>query len=698
MHDPQNSPEQPLRGQRLGDRRVRARRPYAPFFRYVRANVFEARPDEPTGRVERVLAKARRVLFGRALPSSEELGERLPGWLALPVFSSDAMSSVAYGPEAVLYTLLAAGTAAFVWLMPIMGIILVVLTLITVSYRQTIKAYPGGGGSYIVAHANLGVLPGLTAAAALLTDYVMTVAVSVSAGVFALASAFPIIHGFRVELIVISILIVMAVNLRGLRESGAVFALPTYIFLGSTMLTIAIGLVRLALGQQLQVTGVEPAHVPVEALGVLLVMRAFADGGSALTGTEAVANGVPAFRPPEWKNAQQTMLMMSLLLGTMLVGIAYLALRLGALPSEAESVLSQVTRTTVGMGPLYYVLQLSTMGILIIAAQTSFADFPRVASILAKDGYFPRQFSFQGERLAFNNGIVVLAAISVVLVVAFEGNVEALIPLYAIGVYTAFTLSQAGMVRHWFTERGPGWRRTALFNGLGALATGVVALVFGIAKFALGAWIIILVVPILVAAMLFVKGEYDKEAREIELRREDVAEVDRRRRVIVTASALNRAVMHAIAVAHSMSADVEVVHVTADPVQGEAFRDDLQAMVPEGVHVVTVESPYRSLVRPFMRYIEASQQYDPDEELVVLIPEHFARHWWDRFLYNQNAHRLRARLVGRKGVTVIDVPYSREAPRQRRRRRLVGPEGFDEAGTVLGVDEAPVEGETAPIA
>jgi amino acid transporter len=653
-----------LPGHKPGDRRVRVERPYARYFRHETSGVLSAKlaAEEAATPLGRALARVRGVLFGRPLTSEADILERLPKWKALPVFSSDAMSSVAYGPEAAMYVLLAAGTIAFAWLMPIMGLILVVLLLITLSYRQTIRAYPNGGGSYIVAHANLGEVPGLVAAAALLTDYVLTVAVSVSAGVFNLASAFPPLQPVYVPLIVVSIFGVMLVNLRGIRESGSILAWPTYIFLGSTLLTIAIGLARVVLGDAPHVTGVTPYPVPLESLGILLVARAFANGCSALTGTEAVANGVPAFKPPEARNAQTTMVMMSILLGTMLLGIAYLAVASGATPSaQLESVLSQVGRATVGRSPLYYILQISTMGVLVIAAQTSFADFPRVGAILAKDGYFPRQFAFRGERLAFNSGIVVLAIISMVLVIVFGGHVESLIPLYALGVYTAFTLSQTGMIHHWSVERSPGWRWSALLNGLGAVATGVVVIVFAIAKFTEGAWIIIVVVPILVGLMLFVHREYEAESYGLAVRVDVHIPQPGPQHVVVVAPSFSRAVVQAIRVAQTMSRDVDVVHVTADLDEGERFLERVEAQL-EGVRVVIVESPYRSLVNPFVRYLEVSRSEHPAEVTVVLIPEYVPRHWWDRILYNQNANRVRTALVGRRDFVVLDVPYRREEP------------------------------------
>jgi amino acid transporter len=613
---------------------------------------------EPTTNFGRTLATSRRIVFGRPLSSEEELGERLTKIKALPVFSSDVMSSVAYATEASMFTLLAAGTASFYLLMPISVAIIGVLALVTISYRQTIRAYPNGGGSYIVAKANLGPLAGLIAAAALLVDYVLTVAVSVSSGVQAVASAFPALFPFAVPLIVLAIVLVTAANLRGLRESGTLFASPTYIFLGTMLLLLGVGIFQSLTGNAPHVTRVVAAPVPPETFGLLLVLRAFADGCSAMTGTEAVANGVPAFKPPEWKNAQQTMLVMSVLLGTMFLGTSYLAGVSGALPAASgESVLSQIGRSVFGVTPLYYVLQFATMGILVLAAQTSFADFPRVASILARDGYFPRQFAFRGERLAFNTGIVVLALLSIVLVVVFNGRVDLLIPLYAVGVFTAFTLSQSGMVRHWLAERGAGWRRSAFINGIGATATGIVAVVFAIAKFSQGAWIVLIIVPVLVAAMVFIGRQYQHEARSLEVKpRVVIPPPNRPQHVIVAAPAFSRAVVQAIRVAQTMGSTVEVVHLTADRAEGEGFLDRVQAQVP-GTEVVVVESPYRTLINPLLHYLESRHAEDPNEVSIVLLPVYVARHWWQRLLYNQNTKRIRDALVGRKDVVVLDVPY-----------------------------------------
>ena len=649
-----------LRGQKPADRRVRVTRPESKYFRYAAPGVVVARPTaiEPRTRLGRMGFAARRRLFGHPLQSEEEITQRLPKWKALPVFSSDVMSSVAYATEASLFTLLGVGTLAFGWLLPISLAIVGVLALVTLSYRQTIRAYPNGGGSYIVARANLGVLPGLIAAAALLTDYVLTVAVSVSSGVQALYSLFPPLLPVAVPLIVLFILLVMAVNLRGIRESGTIFAAPTYIFLGSALRMIGAGVLRTVLGHPPEVTGVIPAQVPAETFGVLLLMRAFADGCSAMTGTEAVANGVPAFKPPEWKNAQTTMLVMSVLLATMFLGTSFLAHVSGALPSASgESVLSQIGRSVYGPGPLWYLLQLSTMGILVLAAQTSFADFPRVASILAKDGFFPRQFSFRGERLAFNAGIVALALVSIVLVVAFRGRVEALIPLYAIGVFTAFTLSQAGMVRHWYKERGPGWRRSAFLNGLGATTTAIVVAIFAIAKFALGAWIILLVVPILVILMLFVQRQYSRGILELAVDPDLVwgAPVHRRR-VVIPVFDVRWDVIQAVRFGRSMSDDITAVYVTDDVATGEQVRERFERQLP-GIQFVIVESPYRNLIDPLIRYLEVAAERDSSSVTVVLLPERMTHHWWEHILFNQNIHRIRDALTGRPDILVADVPF-----------------------------------------
>ena len=653
-----------LRGQKPGDRRVRVTRPESRYFRYAGPGVMVARPAaiEARTRAGRAAIIARRTLFGSPIATAQEIDERLPKWKALAVFSSDVLSSVAYATEASMFTLLAVGTVAFSYLMPIALLIVGLLVLVTFSYRQTIRAYPNGGGSYIVARANLGVLPGLVAAAALLTDYVLTVAVSVSSGIFNLASAFPVLHDLTVPLIVVAILLVMVVNLRGIRESGTIFALPTYVFMFSVILLVVVGVARTLLGFAPHVTDVVPIQVQAESLSLLLLMRAFADGCSAMTGTEAISNGTPAFKPPEWKNAQKTMVAMATILGFVFLGISYLAGVAGAVPSHDESVLSQIGRATFGQGPIWYILLIATMGILILAAQTSFADFPRLASILSRDGFMPRGFAYRGERLAFNAGIVALAVLAIGVSVAFGGRVEALIPLYAIGVFTAFTLSQAGMVRHWFSEKGPGWRRSAMINGVGAVATAIVAVVFAVAKFALGAWVVLVIVPILVAIMLLIRREYTGGMSGLVVAPDLVwgAPVHRRR-VVIPVGDVQWDVIQAVRFGRSMTDDITAVHVTDDVTAGERVRERFERQLP-GIRFVIVESPYRNLVDPLIRYLEVSAEQEPGSVTVVLLPERMSRHWWEKLLFNQNVHRIREALAGRADILVADVPFRSREP------------------------------------
>jgi len=453
---------------------------------------------------------------------------------------------------------------------------------------------------------------------------------------------------------------VMVVNLRGIRESGTIFAIPTYVFLVSMLAMIAIGIGRSLLGDVPHVDDVRAVAVPAESLGLLLLMRAFADGCSAITGVEAVSNGVPAFKPPEASHARTTLAIMGVLVGVMFLGISWLAGVVGAVPSEHETVISQIGRAVLGSGVAYYVLQLSTMGILVLAANTSFADFPRLASLLARDGFMPSRFAFRGERLAFSTGIVALAVLSIVVLAAFGGRVEALIPLYAIGVFTSITLSQAGMVVHWRRDRGDGWRRSIAINGTGAVATGIVTVIFAVAKFALGAWLIVIIIPLLVGGMLFIGRQYRRRRLETEVRQESVIGPPRRhQRVIVPAADVTRDVVQAIRFGRTMSDDVTAVHVTDDLEAGERIRARFERQLP-GVPLVVVESPYRSLVPPLVRFLEETAGDSGEDVVVVLLPEYVPRHWWERFLYNENGQRIQHALLGRSNILVAEVPFRRE--------------------------------------
>jgi amino acid transporter len=622
----------------------------------------------------RSLARARRALFGRPLSNHEEGNERLNVFTGLSIFASDNISSSAYATEEIMRVLILAGAGALVLTLPITLAIIGVLAIVVVSYRQTISAYPGGGGSYIVASDNLGTLAGLTAAAALLTDYVLTVAVSVAAGVEALTSIFPSWYDERVLIGVGLVVVLAAVNLRGVRDSGLTFSAPTYVYLASIFGILAIGMFDYLTG------GLPSYHAPpswslttvAQPLALVLILRAFASGSVALTGTEAVSNGVPAFKVPEPRNARIVIALMGICFGAIFLGMSFLTSQLGILPdpTEQETVVSQLTRTLVGDGtPYHYVVQLSTAVLLVLAANTSFADFPRLSSILARDGFMPRLFQFRGDRLAFNGGILLLALVAVSLMVAFGGSVTNLIPLYTIGVFVAFTLSQAGMVRRWWRlrDRERGWRRRAAINGLGALTTGVVAIEVAASKFALGAWIVILLIPILIAAMLFIHRQYESTARQLALRpgvRPPGPHRDER--VVVPVAGINRAVVQAINVGRSISSDTLAVLVSDDPAAARRLRGEWQLLLPE-VPLVVVESPYRALVGPLLAYLDVLDQAWPASRprpiTFVVIPEFVARTWWERLLYNQSARRLRGALLGRSGTVVVNVPFRRaEAP------------------------------------
>jgi amino acid transporter len=625
-------------------------------------------PHTATGRA---LARMRAVLFGRPLASAEEATERVNVVTGLSVFASDNISSSAYATEEIMRVLVIAGAGALVLTMPITIGIVIVLAIVVTSYRQTIAAYPGGGGSYIVASDNLGTLPGLTAAAALLTDYVLTVAVSIAAGVAALTSIVPELFDLRVAIGVGLVVLIAAVNLRGVRESGLVFAVPTYVYLVSIFGVLGIGMFR-------YVTGTMPDyHAPAawlsaqaaEPLGLLLILRAFASGSVALTGTEAVSNGVPAFKRPEARNAQVVITLMGLFFGLIFLGMSFLVGQLGILPdpSEQETVVSQLTRTFVGGGtPFHYLVQVSTAIILVLAANTSFADFPRLSSILARDSFLPRIFQFRGERLAFNSGIIVLAAVSLLLIVAFGGSVTALIPLYTVGVFIAFTLSQSGMVRRWWRLRAGdrGWWRRAAINGIGALTTAVVAVEVAASKFLLGAWVVILLIPILIAGMMFIRRQYRSTAAQLAVHEDiELPGPHRDERVIVPVAGINRAVVQAINVGRSIAPNVWAVLVSDNPEEAARVRERWERQLPE-VPLVIVESPYRALISPLLAYLDVLDQQWPEgkEEPItfVVVPEFVARHWWERILYNQSARRLRAALLGRPHTVVVNVPYRRE--------------------------------------
>jgi amino acid transporter len=602
------------------------------------------------------IALLKRMLVGPPMPLAQARHERLRKRVALAVFSSDALSSVAYATEEILLIAVLAGAAALYLSVPISIAITALLAIVAISYQQTIHAYPSGGGSYIVARANLGAVAGLIAAAALLVDYVLTVSVSVAAGVAAVTSAFPQLAMHKVALGVGCVAIIALGNIRGVRESGRIFAVPTYFFVLSFGFMIAEGLFRLATGSLPRTP--PPALPAAEALTWFLILRAFSSGCTAMTGTEAISNGIPAFRTPESRNAAITLGWMAAILGSFFIGLTVLANRLGIVPSPDETVVSQIARRLHGTGVFYYLIQAATALILVLAANTSFADFPRLSSLLARDRYVPRQFANLGERLVFSNGIMVLGAMAALLLVVFGGETHALIPLYAVGVFISFTLSQSGMVRHWWKDRVPGWRHKIGINGLGALATGVVTIVIAVTKFTHGAWIVVLVIPTLVATFLAMRRHYDDVAGQLSL--EGLAGPPLlHHTVLIIVGDLHRGVVRAVQYAKTLAGPnvaVRAVFVETDPAK-TAKLEEKWARWGLGVPLVILNSPYRSLLRPLVEYLDALQSLGDDHMVTVVIPEFLPSKWWQHVLHNQTALLVKGALLFRKNTVVADVPY-----------------------------------------
>lgn len=625
----------------------------------------------PRTRMGRLFARGRAVLFGRPLSSLEEVSERLSKTKALAIFSSDAISSSAYATEEILRVLVLAGAAALILSLEVAIAIALLLTVVSISYRQEIYAYPSGGGDYAVARANLPHIFALIVAGALLVDYTMTVAVSTSSAVEQVISAIPDLHDLRVEIAVVAILLIMIGNLRGLRESGNIFAIPTYLFAGATLLMIAIGVYRVVvLGESAPPPDPLPGQPDaLQAVGLLLLIRAFASGSVALTGTEAIANGVPAFKRPEPQNAATTLTVMAILLGILFVGITFVADSFGVVPIDEpapKTVISQVAATIYGDNTiLFYLYQAFTALILFLAANTSFNAFPRLVAILATDGFMPRQFSFKGDRLAFTSGIVVLSVAASLLIIAFGGVTTALIPLYAVGVFIAFTIGQTGMVLHWRTERSPGWKRRLAINAFGAALTGSVFVVVLVAK-APTSLLVAVIIPLLIGLMLFINRQYRASKAELAVRPDAVIRgPHREERVIVPVPGINRAVVQAVNVGLSIDPSVQAVLVSDEPDEAAAIRRRWEQQLPE-VPLVIVESPYRALVGPLISYLDVLDRAWPADKdapiTFVVIPEYVARSWWERILYNQSAKRLRTALLGRPHTVVVNVPYRREEP------------------------------------
>jgi amino acid transporter len=660
----------PLQGRKAGDRRVRVERPHAPYFRYTGPGQLVAREAASLPRTARgrALARVRAAVFGRPLSNEAEIEERLSKRKALAIFSSDAISSSAYATEEILRVVLIAGAGALLVSVQVAIAFALLLAVVSVSYRQVCRAYPNGGGAYIVARTNLAPIFGLIAAAALLIDYVMTVAVSTAAAIAQIQSVIPAAFDIRIEIAFLSIALITVANLRGLRESGNIFAVPTYLFVGLALAIVAIGAFRILMGTVGAVPP-EPDAVPFgsETLGILLLLKAFAGGSVALTGVEAIANGVPAFKPPEAKNAADTMTAMAILLAILFIGLTVFAVTFGLRPTQegGPSIVALAARTAFGAGsPLFYMFAASTALILFLAANTSFNAFPRLAAILATDGYMPRQFSFRGDRLAYSWGIVLLAAIAFGILWAFGGDTHALIPLYSVGVFLCFTLSQLGMVKHWLSGRESGWRWRLGVNAAGGILTAVVLAIVVSEKFVDGAYLVVILVPTLVAMMLFINRQYSRSARELAVKPYlVVGRTLREERVVVPIAGINRAVIQAINVGRSIDEDVRAVYISEDPGEAAAVRKQFERQIP-GIPLVVVESPYRALAGPLLAYLDVLDSAWPSGKAYpitfIVIPEYVARSWWERVLYNQSAKRLRSILLGRPHTVVVNVPYRRE--------------------------------------
>jgi len=591
------------------------------------------------------------------MPLAQARHERLGKAVALAVFASDPLSSVAYATEEILLVLILAGHMALSYSLPIAVGISVLLVIVVTSYRQTVQTYQQGGGAYLVSKDNLGVIPALAAAAALLTDYVLTVSVSTAAGIAALTSAVPALRPYSVLLCVAAIVAIALANLRGVRESGRIFAVPTYFFVASILGMVGWGVISAVFGR-LPAQPYEAHRPGLEGVGLFLFLRAYAAGCTALTGVEAVSDGVPVLKPPEGKNAATVLTWLGAISVVMFLGITYLAFDFGVVPGPDETVVSKIARRVFGDSPFYYTVQIATLLILVLAANTSFADFPRLSSILARDRYVPRQFANQGDRLVFSNGILILSGFAIVLVVGFRGDTHALLPLYAIGVFISFTLSQSGMVRRWLRLREKGWQWRVWINGIGAVATGIVMLTLAGTKFLEGAWIVIVVIPLLVLIFMVMHRHYEEVAAELSLEGFEPPPPFRHT-VLVLIGDVHRGVVRAVQYARSLGGpDVAVrgVFVETDPAR-TARVEERWGKWGLGVPLVVLTSPYRSLLRPLIDYLDQIQSRGDDMMVTIVVPEFLPRHWWQHILHNQTALLIKGALLFRKNTVVADVPY-----------------------------------------
>ncbi|MBU1659970.1 MAG: APC family permease [Chloroflexi bacterium] len=610
------------------------------------------------------MSRLKHLIIGPPLPTQQFIHERLNKIRALATFSPDALSSIAYANQEIFLGLVVAGSAGLSLAWPIGVAITVLLTIVALSYYQTIAGYPSGGGSYVVARENLGTLPGLVAGAALLIDYILTAAVSLTAGVEAIASAFPALWTHRIALSLGLLVLITLLNLRGLRETGTFMSIPVYLFLFTFIPMLVYGFIRAMIDGPGSFANTAPsATVPLTAF---LVLRAFSAGCTALTGIEAVSNGVPAFHPPQAKNAQKTLIAMAVLMGLLFVGSIGLTQYLAVVAGPGETILSSLTRRLLGGGTSYLVIQIATMLILAVAANTGFAGFPRLAALLAKDEFLPHQFTGLGDRLVLANGIIFLSSLTGVLIIAFKGNTHSLIPLFAVGAFLAFTLSQTGMVMHWCKERGQHWQIKALLNGLGALVTGITTLIVGVSKFRQGAWLITVLIPVLVILFYRIRCHYQDVAEQLTM--STIGKIDRTRahlRVVIPISGVHRGVSDAINYAQSISKNVTAVYIELEPGSGDKIIEKWNHWWPK-VPLVILPSPYRSIVGPLLDYLDQTDEAHGDGQLAtVILPEFIPSKWWHSLLHNQTAWLIKAALLYRRRHfgyqrAIIDVPYHLE--------------------------------------
>jgi amino acid transporter len=616
-------------------------------------------------------------LVGRPLHTADAPHQAIGKAVGLAVFASDNLSSTAYATQEILLVLALAGPLAFRYVFPISVAIVALLVIVAVSYEQTIHAYDGGGGAYIVARDNLGELPAQIAGGALLTDYVLTVSVSVASGVAQLTSAYPGLFRWRAVISIALVLVIMVINLRGVKESGRIFAVPTYFFIFAMLVTLATAFFRHFAGTLGQVVNPPPLEVHVEqrAVTAFLLMHAFANGTTAVTGVEAISNGITAFREPRSRNAGITLVWMAAILGLMFLGMSYLANPIGAIPSEAETVVSQLARTAFGGRNVFYLATIgATTAILVMAANTAFADFPRLSAIQAADGFLPRQLTYRGSRLVYSRGIIVLALVASLLIWVFDASVSGLIPLYCIGVFMSFTLSQAGMTRRWWKvgrlaagaevmEQGsvlrhdPRWALKMLTNGVGALVTAAVTVAFAVTKFREGAWIIVIIVPTLVVTFFAIHRHYRELAANLSLEDFGSPARVRRHRVILPVSGVHRGTVQALRYARGLSDDVTAVYVSLDPAAAAKVQEKWWRW-GNGLRLVVLDSPYRLLLEPLVDYIKKiADLREPNESITVVVPQFVPRKWWHQLLHAQTAAMLRFALINHPGIVITSVPY-----------------------------------------